>query len=265
MDIADNTFYKNGWCKFSHDPAIATWVSKALPLACKEVESNDHSDWLRCGGTWFVGVNALPNNTDSSIGDSNPLSGKVVDFIHNMPGLGNFQWDRAQISICYPGYPAPSDSETDKAYQFRTNRDAAHIDGLLPEGPERRRYLRETHGFLLGIPMVEYSRDASPLVVWEGSHEMIRAAFNARFSGIAPDKWGDEDVTELYQQIRKRVFEQCRKVEVQASPGETFLVHRLTVHGIAPWKETATAGPDGRMICYFRPVLDKPEKWLSMK
>ena len=186
MNSTNNKFYKNGWRKFAHDPAIAEWVAKALPLARKEVDSKNHSNWLRCGRTWFVGVNALPNNRDGVIGDSTPLSGKAVEFIHNMPGLGNFHWDRAQISICYPGYPAPSDSETDKAFQFRKNRDSAHIDGLLPEGPERRRYLRETHGFILGIPMVEYNHEASPPVVWEGSHEIIRTAFKERFSGVSP-------------------------------------------------------------------------------
>ena len=265
MDTTENAFYKKGWCKFSHDSAIEQWISEALPLARNEVTSNAHKDWLRCGGTWFVGVNALPNNSDGVIGNSKPLSGKAVEFIRGMPELGNFDWDRAQISICYPGYPAPSDAETEQAFQFRKNRDSAHLDGLLPEGPERRRYLRETHGFILGIPMVEYSDDASPLVVWEGSHEIIRTAFNQRFSGIAPNNWGNEDVTEHYQRIRKKVFDQCEKIIIHASPGETFLIHRLSIHGIAPWKETATAGSDGRMICYFRPDLSEPEKWLSVK
>ncbi len=265
MNSTNNKFYENGWCKFPYDQAIAEWVANALPLARRAVDSKDHSDWLRCGKTWFVGVNALPNNMNGVIGESLPLSGEAVEFIRNMPELGNFFWDRAQISVCYPGYPAPSDLETEKAYKFRKNRASAHIDGLLPEGPERRRYLREIHAFILGIPMVEYSQEASPPVVWEGSHEIIRTAFNKIFSGVAPDKWGSKDVTELYQQARKQVFDQCQKVEIHASPGEAILVHRLTVHGIAPWKKTATAGPDGRMICYFRPILDEPQKWLSMQ
>jgi len=40
-------------------------------------------------------------------------------------------------------------------------------------------------------------------------------------------------------------------------------VHRLALHGIAPWAEGATAGPDGRMIAYFRPEAGGPAGWLG--
>ncbi len=66
--------------------------------------------------------------------------------------------------------------------RYRRERDAAHVDGLLPEGEERRRHLREHHGFILGLPMVEFDREASPFVVWEGSHEIMRDIFAARFA-----------------------------------------------------------------------------------
>ena len=33
-----------------------------------------------------------------------------------------------------------------------------------------------------------------------------------------------------------------------AKPGEAYLAHRLSLHGIAPWGESATASSGGRMI-----------------
>ncbi len=104
---------------------------------------------------------------------------------------------------------------------------------------------------------------ASPFVIYERSHEIMRAAFTERFAGIAPENWGDEDVTDAYQAARRRAFAECRRVEIHARPGEAFLVHRLALHGTAPWRDGATAGPDGRMICFFRPPVLTPESWLS--
>jgi len=186
-----------------------------------------------------------------------------MHFVRNTLALPDVSLDRGQVSICYPGYPQPSDNETDAAYRFRRNRDAAHLDGLRPQGPDRRRHLLEQHAFVLGIPMVEADEGASPLVVWEGSHEIIRAAFNDIFSGIAPSDWPTIDVTEPYQAARRKVFETCRRVQVAAKPGETYLVHRLAIHGVAPWEDGATAGPDGRMIVYFRPETGAPGVWLT--
>jgi hypothetical protein len=155
------------------------------------------------------------------------------------------------------------ESESEVAYRYRRDRDASHLDGLLREGPDRRRYLREHHGFLLSIPMVEASDDASPFVIWEGSHEDVREAFGSLFKGIPPEKWGEVDVTETYHAARRRIFDTCRRVEVTARPGEAFLVHRLALHGTAPWLASAESGPDGRMIVYFRPETGGPGNWLS--
>ena len=113
----------------------------------------------------------MPNDIHGAVGDSGPLQGKAVDFIRDELGLDGFEWDIGQISICYPGYPQPMTGESEAAFRFRRDRDAAHVDGLLPEGPQRRRHLREHHGFILGIPLVAFSEDASPFVVWEGSHK----------------------------------------------------------------------------------------------
>jgi hypothetical protein len=257
------SFYQNGWLRFEYDSALAEWVGSALPFAREAVKAEKNAQWLRCGGTWFAGVNALPNDTSGAIGYSGPIRGAAINFARQSVGLSGFEWDCGQVSVCYPGYPQPMESESAAAYRYRRDRDAAHVDGLLPEGVGRRRHLREHHAFILGIPMVEFSADASPFVVWEGSHELIRTAMNQRFCDLPPNRWGEEDVTEEYQQLRRTALETCKRVEITARPGEAFIAHRLIVHGVAPWAESATAGKDGRMICYFRPTLGAPMEWLT--
>ena len=142
-------------------------------------------------------------------------------------------------------------------------RDAAHVDGLLPEGPERRRHLREYHGFILGIPMVEFDAAAAPFVVWQGSQEIVREVFRDAFTGQPPQAWGEVDITEPYHAARERVFRECERVEIHARPGQAFIAHRLVLHGTAPWRDDAVAGLDGRMICYFRPDPFGPAEWLN--
>lgn len=255
-------FFRKGWCRFDFDSLLARWVENVLPRAREVVRAEDNALWLRCGGTWFAGVNVLPNDGSARLGDSGALRGKAVNFVHQTLGLKGFEWDRGQLSVCYPQYPRPMASESAGAFRYRRMRDAAHVDGLLPEGLERRRHLREHHGFILGIPMVDFSPDASPFVVWEGSHEIMRGAFAERLGNLPPDRWGDEDITDAYHQARRKVFGICRRSEIVARPGESFVVHRLALHGVAPWAETAVAGDDGRMICYFRPEVGSRSDWL---
>tara|TARA_Y100000588_G_scaffold260120_1_gene274719 strand:+ start:316 stop:1107 length:792 start_codon:yes stop_codon:yes gene_type:complete len=256
-------FLDKGWCHFDYDENISTWLGHALPAARAEVASTANDKWLRCGGTWFAGVNVLPNNSLGSVNGSGPLQGAAVDFIFKQLAINRLDWDQGQVSVCYPGYPKPMSSESPAAFRYRRDRDAAHVDGLLPEGPSRRRYLREYHGFILGIPMVEFSADACPFIVWEGSHEWIRSALMERFDGVPPHSWRDEDVTQIYHQTRREVFDNCPRISISARPGEAFLVHRLMLHGVAPWAPSAVAGKDGRMICYFRPTHGGPANWLN--
>ena len=110
------------------------------------------------------------------------------------------------MSVCYPGYPRSMPGESDAAFRYRLKRDTAHVDGLIPEGPERRRHLREHHGFLLGIPMSKVGGGASPLVIWRGSHLRIREMLLQLYDGLGPGVWGDVDVTEAYQAVRREDF-----------------------------------------------------------
>lgn len=255
-------FTKRGWVHFGHDPKVAAWAASAVDPARAAARDPAQAHWLRCGGTWFVGVDALPNDARGALGDGPPLTGTAMDFIRSIQGF-DLPFHRAQVSICYPGYPQPSREETPAAFQYRVKRDAAHVDGLLAESPQKRRYLKEPHAYILGLPLAEADPAASPLVVWEGSHMIMREAFMKAFDGIEPERWPEVDVTDLYQAARREVFAMCKRVELPAKPGEAMLLHRHVLHGVAPWREGAMADASGRMIAYFRPEFPSVSDWLD--
>lgn len=256
-------FLQHGFLTFPAEAALARWAEAVAPLAAAAARDPAQAHWLRCGGTWFVGVDSLPNDETGRVPGGPPLRGAAVDFIRQELGLG-LPLHRAQVSICYPGYPRPSPQETEAAFNFRLRRDAAHVDGLLAEGPEKRRYMREPHAYVLGVTLTAQSADASPLVVWEGSHHIMRGMFATAFANQPPGEWRNVDVTAPYQEARRRVFESCRRIPLPTGPGEAVLVHRHLVHGVALWGETAHAQPEGRMIAYFRPEFTRIEDWLSI-
>lgn len=210
-----------------------------------------------------MGVNALPNTATGAIPEAGvpPLGGPPIAFVSETLEL-DIALDRAQVSVVFPGYPQRSAGEAEAAYRFRRERDAAHVDGVTRREGRRRR-LGELHGFILGVPLIDAPADAAPLVVWEGSHEVVRRALRARLAGVPPVRWAEEDLTEAYVAARRECFETCRRVAVPARPGEAYLIHRLALHGVAPW----TAEPAGaRMIAYFRPQAfpgASPEWWLE--
>lgn len=255
-------FRRRGWALFPPDPSLAGWVAHALPHARSALTDPALAHWHDCDGTWFVGVDALPNDSDGRIGGSGPLRGRAVAFIRDhlvLPPL-----HRGQISTVFPGYPRPRRGEGDGAYRYRLLRDAAHVDGLRAVGPDRRRNLAEAHAWILGLPLAEVSADAAPLVVWEGSHRIIGAALARMLAGHPPHRLHEIDLTDTYQAARRKVFDICRRIALPARPGEACLLHRHCLHGIAPWGAAASAGRDGRMIAYFRPVLPGgPVSWIA--
>jgi hypothetical protein len=247
----------SGWARLGPDPGIFAWARAALPLARQAVDTAAE-EW-RCGGTWLAGVDALANGPGGEVGGT-ALPSSLLDLL---PGPTT-DWHRAQLSTLRPGYPQPWDGETEAAFGYRRNRDAAHVDGLLPIGPDRRRMLREPHAFILGLPLTGADPEASPLVVWEGSHDMVRSAFAEALRPHPPERWPDIDLTEVYHAVRRRIFAGCLRVPLPIRPGAALLLHRMVLHGMAPWAEGAVAAPEGRAIAYLRPELDRPEDWLNL-
>lgn len=241
----------DGWCLFAPHDGTRAWVEAALPAALAAMEEGE---W-RHGGTRFPGVDALPNEADGSI-DGVPLAGPALEAARAVMG-GGITWHRAQISACRDGYPRRDPDESDAAHRYRRDRSAAHVDGLLPIGPERRRMIRESHAFVLGLPLA--GSGPSPLVLWEGSHHILREAFASVRDDHPVSEWPDVDLTETYTQARRRCFETCRRIELAPEPGSAYLMHRLALHGVAPWTGPHR-GP--RIVAYLRPEVMRIEDWL---
>lgn len=251
---------RDGYVVLPPDARTARWAAAACAAARPLIEDPEpRGEALRCGGTWLAGVDLLPNAGDGAVAGV-PLAGPGPDLVAAL-GLWPARWHRAQVSVTYPGYPRPMEGESAGAARYRLRRDAAHVDGLLPEGPGRRRHLREPHAFILGLPLTPAHPDAAPLVVWPGSHRRLGAAFAAA-RAAAPDRpSGEIDLTDIYTATRREVFETCPRVPVPAAPGTAILLHRHMLHGIAPW--TAPPDPAGRAVAYFRPQLDDAEAWAA--
>ena len=253
---------ETGWARFPTEQAVMDWVHVAHDLAVERVsDPEEQRQWLQCEGTWFVGVDTLPNTPDGAIPGTGPMGGAAYDAMREL--YGTLPLHRAQVSVIYPGYPRPRQGEGQGAFKYRLKRDAAHVDGLLAVGDDRRRMLKERHAYILGLPLNTSGATASPLVVWEGSHRIMRAAFEAALGDVPEVQWSDVDLTDAYQTARRKVFDTCPRITLPAAPGEAYLVHRHALHGVAPWAEGATAPPEGRMIAYFRPELPTgSDEWL---
>lgn len=259
-----NDLVRRGWAKFPAEGAVLDWVRAVYGVAKERVaDAEEQRQWLRCEGTWFVGVDTLPNSPDGAVAGSGPLCGAAYKVAQGL--YGTLPLHRGQVSIIYPGYPRPRDGEGEAAFRYRLKRDAAHVDGLLAVGSDRRRMLKERHAYILGLPLTDCDPEASPLVVWEGSHRIMHSEFQAALGHVPQEDWAGIDLTDIYQAARRKVFETCERVAVSAKPGEAYLVHRHALHGVAPWRDGAHAPEDGRMIVYFRPELPgNTRDWLEL-
>lgn len=249
--MVDGAVADFGWRVIGPDPAILAWASAAHDCALTALAARNE-DW-RCNGTWLVGVDALPNDPTGAV-----------------PGA-DFPWDalpltpeplhRAQLSVIKPGYPQPSATETPAAFGYRLNRDAAHLDGLLLQ-PDGARLMQEPHHWILGLPLNPCDAAASPLVVWDGSHLILQAALAKALASCPPKDWGTIDLNPSYQAARRDIFATCTRRLLPVAPGQATLLHRHTLHGVAPWAVGATAPQIGRMIAYFRPQMATVQDWL---
>jgi len=229
------------------DPAIADWAAAALPVAQAALAAAD----LRAGGTWAVGLDLLDNDSTGAV------AGVALPW--DAFGLTPVPLHRAQLSTVHPGYPRPDPGEAESANRYRLTRDAAHLDGLLPTGPARHRMIKEPHAWILGLPLTD--NPAAPLVVWQGSAAILRKALTAALAPHPPQTWADIDVTDAYTTARKRIFATCARVELPVRRGQATLLHRLCLHGVAPWGDNPDPTP--RIIAYFRPQLTSVQDWLA--
>ncbi|WP_227269291.1 hypothetical protein [Roseobacter weihaiensis] len=247
-------FLGKGWAVFAPEPAVRDWATHALVGARRALKDPDLARWYQCEETWFVGLDAMQNDACGAVAGSAPLSGAAVDFIAAHCG-GWPALHKGQLSGVFPGYPRPRAGETEAGFRYRRNRDAAHVDGVLGVGTPKRRFVQEPHAFILGLPLTQAAPDAAPLVVWEGSHLVMQRAFAQAYSGLDAGHLAEVDVTDAYQAARREVFETCTRTQVHGPPGSAYVVHRLALHGVAPWSRTAEAAPEGRLIVYFRPPM----------
>lgn len=246
------TFAVAGYRRIPAHPEISRWADAARNPAAQAVMAS--TDW-RCGGTWCVGLDALDNAPDGSVAGV-PLPWDVL-------GLAPAPLHRAQVSTTRAGYPQPSEVESEAAFRFRRDRDAAHLDGLIAEGPQKRRFIREPHSWILGLPLNAADPGAAPLVVWEGSHLIMAAALSAALAPYDPATWDRIDITDAYTAARREIFATCKRIELPGTVGEAVLLHRHLLHGVASWGDGARAEMPGRMVAYFRPTLSGVTEWLD--
>ena len=153
--------------------------------------------------------------------------------------------------------------ETPSAFKYRKNRFNAHVDGVLPVGVAKQRYAREYHAFILGIPLVDYNEFAAPVVVWEGSHKIMLTYLSKKLIKLKDSLWKNEDITDIYREARREIFAKCKPKNITIPVGGSYLIHRLALHGVMPWKKNGKSGNGGRMIAYFRPQFNEAKFWLN--
>ncbi|MGX9354498.1 hypothetical protein ACS3SW_04880 [Roseobacteraceae bacterium S113] len=215
MDLMD-AFERDGYVQFPYASETFSWSQAALVRAREIMDAPEQAAQWQCEGTWFVGVDALDNDTHGHVGAA-MLKGPGPAMAQAL--FGALPLHAGQLSVVRPGYPRPRDGESDAAFGYRLRRDAAHVDGLLPLGPDRRRVLAEPHAWILGLPLTKADDAASPLVVWQGSHRVMGEALSAALRDVAPHDWGAFDLTEVYQAARRDVFARCTRVALPAKPG----------------------------------------------
>ena len=243
----------DGWV-IVRSGALAAWAKAAARWVRASGVLSGSADW-RSGGTWFVGVDHLANGPDGAVPLGPPFPWQ------DLP-LAPVPLHRAQVSIVRPGYPRPDPGETDAAFGYRLRRDAAHLDGLLAVGADRRRMVREPHAWVLGIGLWGGARGAAPTVIWPGSHRIAGPALAAALAAVPAGVRGQTDVTDAYVAARRAAFHDCPRLEVPLKPGEALLLHRHLLHGVAPW--SAKAAPDRtRAVAWFRPLLKDVSEWLG--
>ena len=95
--------------------ATLAWSTATLLKARTAVADPKNANWPQCEGTWFVGIDVLPDDAQGRIWA--PLQGAAVDFIrHHIGPIPPLH--AGQLSVVYPGYPKPHAGETETAFRY---------------------------------------------------------------------------------------------------------------------------------------------------
>ena len=255
---------QHGWHRLPPTASLLAWSKAHLASAqaCMSNPKNKH--WWRYQNTWFAGVNVLENDAAGAVGDKPSLPQDLLQELANYCLAETNTLDQGQVSALYPGYPQVDLQQSEAANHFRQQHYAAHLDGLVPLGPTRRRFLTEQHSFILGISLTEHPANAAPLMVWPNSHQRIQAWLKSTLEDKSPTSWDQLDLTDEYQQLRKQILDDTEPHALHLAKGEAYVVHRHLLHGMGHWP-TDLADPlqQGRIIAYFRPCWHQPKDWLT--
>ena len=153
--------------------------------------------------------------------------------------------------------------ETANAFKYRKNRFNTHVDGVVPVGEAKRRYAREYQTFIRRIPLVDYSEFLAPVVFWEGSHNIMHYYLSKQLILLKDGLSKNEDISGIYNEARREIFTKCKPKSVTALVGGSYLIHRLALHGVMPWRGNQKLGDGERMIPYFCSQLNEAKFWLK--
>ena len=269
-------FIKNGWCFLDNGIENYRWIEATKANIRNKFRQKEYKDSdFRSGSTWFAGINFLDNEIGGDV-DGISFSSALWSQISGKFGVGIKYWDTAQVSICWKGYPRKDRSESEKAFKYRLKKYSSHVDGLIPIGSSRKRFAKEFHAFILGIPIINNRVDSAPLMVWEGSHKIFRNMFRKVYAGLSETEISNLDVTEIYQKYRRKVFSTCPVRKVFSHNNQPYILDRHLLHGIESWsvpigdpllphldKLFCTNPMSGRIVVYFRPAYKNPLDWIT--
>ncbi|MDG2355629.1 MAG: hypothetical protein P8L82_06390 [Paracoccaceae bacterium] len=276
MTLIWKNFVENGWCFLDNHIENCRWIKAAKANIRNKFRQKEYRDSdFRSGATWFAGINFLDNGIGGDV-DGISFSSVLWSQISGNFGVNIKYWDAAQVSICWQGYPGKDPSESEKSFKYRLKKYSSHVDGLIPIGPSKRRFAKEFHAFILGIPITNNRVDSAPLMIWEGSHKIFRNMFSKAFAGLSENEVSNLDVTEIYQKYRRKVFTTCPVKKVFSHNNQPYILDRHLLHGMGPWSAAIDDSllqhrnnlfrinpMSGRIVIYFRPAYKNPLDWIT--
>ena len=240
------SFFERGWVRFPFDPEIATWVGAARAPAVQTLDDPElRRLWLRCGGTWFAGVNALPNTADGALPEHAvpPLGGRAIEFIARHLGLVRIRMGQGAGLDLFSRLSATLRRGKRGRIWFSIAprrcacRRVAPVRSGPPKNTQRNPWVH---------PWPSADRCTRQRCADGGLRRLATKSCAGRFQNawrVSRRGTGRRKMwTEAYVSARRQCFERCPRVTIPARLGEVYLVHRLCLHGVAPWPVGAADG-----------------------